>query len=106
MPFLFERNVQIANFVNALYNQFNISIILVGVVVWTKQNEIELSSNSSETLNNFLKYRRDKLMSQFPNDNAQLITASPFEHGIVGKALKQTMWFVFFFLSIESLYSK
>lgn len=91
LPFLFERNVQIANIVNALYSPFNISIVLVGVIVWTKRNEIILSNNSSETLNNFLKYRRDKLMNEIPNDNAQLITASPFENGIVGKALKQTM---------------
>lgn len=95
MPFLFERNVQIANIVNALYSPFNISIVLVGVIVWTKRNEIILSNNSSETLNNFLKYRRDKLMNEIPNDNAQLITASPFENGIVGKALKQTMWLVY-----------
>lgn len=70
-------------------------MVLVGVVVWTKQDEITLSNNSSETLNNFLKYRRDILMNEFPNDNAQLITANSFENGIVGKALKQTMWCVF-----------
>lgn len=74
----------------------NIKIVLVGAVVWTEKNEINITNDSSQTLNNFLEYRRKVLLKMFPNDNAQLITASSFENGIVGKALKQTLWFVNF----------
>lgn len=88
---IFERSKQIANIVNSLYSSFNILIALVGVVVWNEKNEIDITSDSSQTLNNFLKYRRDVLMKKYPNDNAQLITGASFESGIVGKALKQTL---------------
>lgn len=64
----------IANIVSALYTPFNIFIALVGVVVWTERDEIVLSSNGDETLNAFLRYRKDRLIQQHPNDNAQLLT--------------------------------
>lgn len=58
---------------------------LVGVVVWTEKNEIELSSDGDKTLKNFLTYRRKVLIRDHPNDNAQLLTEIQFEGGVVGK---------------------
>lgn len=52
----------------------NIFIALVGVQVWTEVDEITLSSNGDATLSNFLRYRREKLVQDMPNDNAQLLT--------------------------------
>lgn len=89
--FIVERSKKIVNIVNSLYSPLNILIALVGVVVWTEKNEIDITSDSSATLNSFLKYRRDVLLKMYPNDNAQLITGTSFESGIVGKALKQTL---------------
>lgn len=66
----------------------NIFIALVGVVVWTEKNEIELSSDGDKTLKNFLTYRRKALIKDHPNDNAQLLTQIQFEGGVVGKKLK------------------
>lgn len=63
----------------------NIFIALVGVVVWTEKNEIELSSDGDKTLKNFLNYRREELIKDHPNDNAQLLTEIQFEGGVVGK---------------------
>ncbi|RWR99648.1 disintegrin and metalloproteinase domain-containing protein 28-like isoform X2, partial [Dinothrombium tinctorium] len=83
-----ERSKQIANIVNALYNQLNIFVALVGVVIWSDHDEIQLSVDGDKTLNNFLHYRRERLVPQHPNDNAQLITATTFNDGVVGKALK------------------
>ncbi|XP_054288556.1 disintegrin and metalloproteinase domain-containing protein 12 [Macrosteles quadrilineatus] len=78
----------IANIINALYVPLNIFIALVGVVVWTEYDEIALSANGDTTLTNFLHYRREKLVKEHPNDNAQLLTRIQFEGGVVGKALK------------------
>ncbi|EZA52578.1 Disintegrin and metalloproteinase domain-containing protein [Ooceraea biroi] len=66
----------------------NIFIALVGVQVWTEVDEITLSSNGDTTLSNFLRYRREKLVQDMPNDNAQLLTRITFDGGVVGKALK------------------
>lgn len=60
----------------------------MGVVVWTDFDEIVFSSNGDITLTNFLHYRREKLIKEHPNDNAQLLTKFTFENGVVGKALK------------------
>lgn len=85
---LIEKNKQIANIVNALYNHLNIFIALVGVVIWSEKDEIELSSDGDTTLTSFLHYRRERLLPYHPNDNAQLITGASFNGGVVGKALK------------------
>ena len=57
-----------------LYIPLNIFVTLVGVVVWTEYNEITLVSNGDTTLTNFLHYRREHLVKDHPNDNAQLLT--------------------------------
>jgi len=57
-----------------LYIPLNIFITLVGVVVWADFNEITIVSNGDTTLTNFLHYRREHLVKDHPNDNAQLLT--------------------------------
>lgn len=57
-----------------LYMPLNIFIALVGVQVWSESDEIAMSSDGDKTLSNFLKYRREKLVQDIPNDNAQLLT--------------------------------
>lgn len=57
-----------------LYVPLNIFIALVGVVVWTEYDEISISTNGDATLTNFLHYRRERLVKEHPNDNAQLLT--------------------------------
>lgn len=79
---------QIANIINALYAPLNIFVALVGIVIWSEQDELTFSTNGDTTLTNFLHYRKDKLIKEHPNDNAQLLTKFSFEHGVVGKALK------------------
>lgn len=61
-------------FNSQLYTPLNIFIALVGVEVWTDADEIHLLSNGDMTLNNFLAYRRERLVKSIPNDNAQLLT--------------------------------
>ncbi|GJQ69047.1 hypothetical protein Trydic_g15703 [Trypoxylus dichotomus] len=81
----------ITNIINGIYSSLNIFIALVGVVTWTEINEIKFSEDGDTTLTNFLHYRREKLIKQHPNDNAQLITRFMFNNGVVGKALKGPM---------------
>ncbi|XP_063834603.1 disintegrin and metalloproteinase domain-containing protein 12 [Ostrinia nubilalis] len=78
----------VANIINSVYSPLNIFIALVGVVIWTERDEIQLVENGDDTLNNFLRYRRFTLLSDIPNDNAHLITRQKFREGVVGKALK------------------
>ncbi|CAH1405789.1 unnamed protein product [Nezara viridula] len=78
----------IANIINALFMPLNIFIALVGVVVWVDYDQITLSTKGDTTLTNFLHYRRERLVKEHPNDNAQLLTKVQFEGGVVGKALK------------------
>ncbi|CAH1169140.1 unnamed protein product [Phyllotreta striolata] len=78
----------IANIINGLYSPLNIFIALVGVVIWSENDEINFSTNGDTTLTNFLHYRREKLIKSHPNDNAQLLTKFTFDNGVVGKALK------------------
>ena len=85
---VYQHCKDIANIINALYMPLNIFIALVGVQVWSDADEIALSPNGDTTLSNFLRYRREKLVQDMPNDNAQLLTRITFEGGVVGKALK------------------
>ena len=57
-----------------LYAPLNIFVALVGIVVWSEKDEIQLSVKGDETLTNFLYYRRVRLAKEHPNDNAQLLT--------------------------------
>ncbi|CAB4067748.1 unnamed protein product [Lepeophtheirus salmonis] len=73
----------IANVMNALYSPLNIYIALVGVIVWTEYDEITLDRKGDQTLTHFLHYRRERLVKEHPNDNAQLLTGIEFEGGVV-----------------------
>ena len=68
-----------ANVMNALYMPLNIYIALVGVIVWTQYNEIDMDTNGDRMLTNFLRYRKEKLLKNHPNDHAQLLTGIVFE---------------------------
>ena len=57
-----------------MYAPLNIFVALVGVEVWTEFDEITLSEDGDTTLTSFLHYRREKLATAVPNDNAQLLT--------------------------------
>lgn len=57
-----------------LYAPLNIFIALIGVVIWTEYDEINFDPDGDKTLTNFLHYRRETLIKDVPNDNAQLLT--------------------------------
>jgi hypothetical protein len=63
----------IANVVNSLYAPLNIRITLVWADIWKDGNVFEVTDNSDTVLNEFLRYRKDKLLIH-SHDNAQLLT--------------------------------
>ncbi|KAK7109317.1 disintegrin and metalloproteinase domain-containing protein 12-like [Littorina saxatilis] len=86
--FVFKRTQDIANIVNSLYRQLNIYIVLVGVEVWSTGDKISVTTSADTTMENFLRYRKERINPYHRNDNAQLITGIFFDHGVVGKAIK------------------
>lgn len=68
-----------------MYNPLNISIVLVGVVVWSEKDEIQFSDDAHETLKSFIIYRYEVLTNDYPRDNAVLLTRRSFLEGNVGK---------------------
>ncbi|XP_063629788.1 disintegrin and metalloproteinase domain-containing protein 12-like [Cydia splendana] len=81
----------LANIINSVYAPLNIFIALVGVEIWSENDEIVLEEDGDATLNKFLHYRKTVLVTRIPNDNAQLLTRQNFKAGVVGKALKGFM---------------
>ncbi|XP_055333025.1 disintegrin and metalloproteinase domain-containing protein 12-like [Paramacrobiotus metropolitanus] len=86
-----SRFIDIVNVVNALYWPLNIFVALIGVEIWSTEDKISIVNDSERTLNNFLKYRKEDLLTRMPNDNAYLVTAATFSASVVGKALKGQM---------------
>lgn len=60
------------------YNEINVFIALVDVVIWTEKDEIEMSTNISTLLDNFLNYRNNVLAKKMLHDTALLITKTDF----------------------------
>ncbi|XP_076830513.1 disintegrin and metalloproteinase domain-containing protein 8a [Brachyhypopomus gauderio] len=81
-----KKMMEIANHVDKLYRPLNVRVMLVGLEVWTSADKIEVSSQPSETLDRFLKWRQDDLLTRKKHDNAQFVTAVNFEGSTVGLA--------------------
>ncbi|XP_062558131.1 disintegrin and metalloproteinase domain-containing protein 9-like [Armigeres subalbatus] len=78
--------LDLVNVMNAIYRPLNIYIALVGVVIWSDKDQIEISSDSKKTLEAFLSYRRNTLLKMIAHDNAHLLTGIHFSDSVVGKA--------------------
>lgn len=75
----------LANLVNALYVPLNVFVALTGVVVWTEKDEFEITNEAEAALQQFASYRREQLLKNHPNDNAQLLTRKKFADSVVGE---------------------
>lgn len=54
-------------------------VVLVDVVVWTENNEIELPNDGNSLLSNFDNYRNNILMKVYPHDYSQLLTRKQWD---------------------------
>lgn len=57
-----------------LYQELKFRVVLVGLDIWNYGDKIQVSSDPSITLDNFLTWRAQNLVGRHPHDNVQLIT--------------------------------
>ncbi|XP_041051324.1 disintegrin and metalloproteinase domain-containing protein 12-like [Carcharodon carcharias] len=86
-----ERLITLAHHVNQIYHkELNIQIFLVGIEIWTTENKISSSQDTSKALLNFMKWRSKELVPRKHHDNAQLISGVSFQKSI-GQAYMNAM---------------
>ncbi|XP_035247507.1 zinc metalloproteinase-disintegrin-like crotastatin [Anguilla anguilla] len=86
-----KRAFQMVNFVNAVYQPLNTSVVLVGLEVWTDRDWIEVVASPGQTLGRFTAWRNEVLLGTGPHDSAMLITGIDLEGSIVGIANVEQM---------------
>uniref|UniRef100_A0A672PVE4 ADAM metallopeptidase domain 8b n=1 Tax=Sinocyclocheilus grahami TaxID=75366 RepID=A0A672PVE4_SINGR len=74
-----------------LYRPLNIRVMLVGLEVWTKRDQIVVSVSSDDTLSRFIEWRKSNLLKRVKHDNAQFVTGIDFLNDTVGLANKFAM---------------
>ncbi|XP_068617002.1 disintegrin and metalloproteinase domain-containing protein 9 [Brachionichthys hirsutus] len=73
-----DEMVHLANFVDSIYLQLNIRVVLVGLEIWTQQNLISTEGGAGEVLSRFTQWRERELVSRRRHDSAQLILKKGF----------------------------
>ncbi|XP_068166633.1 disintegrin and metalloproteinase domain-containing protein 9 isoform X2 [Antennarius striatus] len=73
-----EEMVHLANFIDSIYLQLNIRVVLVGLEIWTQQNLISTEGAAGEVLSRFTQWREKELVSRRRHDSAQLILKKGF----------------------------
>jgi hypothetical protein len=81
-----ERAKSVANFVDSVYKALNSRVALVAVQTWSSGDKITVSSDPETTLDNFLDYRKNTLLSLYSHDIAELLTNIDFDGSTVGIA--------------------
>lgn len=85
------RMLEVVNHVDKLYRSLNIRVMLVGLEVWMKQDQIVVSVSSDDTLSRFIEWRKSNLLKRVKHDNAQFVTGIDFLGDTVGLANKFAM---------------
>ncbi|XP_069506264.1 disintegrin and metalloproteinase domain-containing protein 15 isoform X2 [Ambystoma mexicanum] len=91
MAKLQQRMLEIANQVDEFYQPLNVRVVLVGLEVWNRDDQILVGGNLTDTLNRFLAWRQTNLLPRMPHDNAQLLRGAPFKGPLVGMASQASM---------------
>ncbi|XP_026177068.1 disintegrin and metalloproteinase domain-containing protein 9 isoform X3 [Mastacembelus armatus] len=73
-----EEMVRLANFVDSIYMQLNIRVVLVGLEIWTQQNLISTEGGAGEVLSRFTQWREKELVPRRRHDSAQLVLKKSF----------------------------
>ncbi|KAM9244976.1 disintegrin and metalloproteinase domain-containing protein 15 isoform 5-T5 [Dugong dugon] len=88
---LLNRTLEVAFILDTFFRPLNVRVALVGLEAWTQTDLVEISSDPSVTLNNFLHWRRTELLPRLPHDSAQLVTATSFSGPMVGMAIQNSI---------------
>ncbi|XP_043109477.1 zinc metalloproteinase-disintegrin-like crotastatin [Puntigrus tetrazona] len=91
MDIIRARMLEVANHVDKLYRTHNIRVMLVGLEIWTKHDQIVVSVSSDDTLSRFIEWRKSDLLKRVRHDNAQFVTGIDFLGDTVGLANKYAM---------------
>ncbi|XP_054630588.1 disintegrin and metalloproteinase domain-containing protein 9-like isoform X1 [Dunckerocampus dactyliophorus] len=73
-----EDMVHLANYIDAIYVQLNVRVVLVGLEIWTRQNLISMEGGADEVLSRFTQWREKELLPRHRHDSAQLILKKSF----------------------------
>ncbi|XP_049906657.1 disintegrin and metalloproteinase domain-containing protein 9 isoform X1 [Epinephelus moara] len=85
-----EEMVHLANFIDSIYIQLNVRVVLVGLEIWTQQNLISTDGGAGEVLSRFTQWREKELVPRRRHDSAQLILKKGFG-GTAGMAFVSTV---------------
>ncbi|XP_075938538.1 disintegrin and metalloproteinase domain-containing protein 9-like isoform X1 [Anarhichas minor] len=85
-----DEMVHLANFIDSMYKQLNIRVVLVGLEIWTQQNRISTDGGAGEVLSRFTQWREKELVPRRRHDSAQLILNKSFG-GTAGMAFVSTV---------------
>nr|ABQ01139.1 nigrescease-1 [Cryptophis nigrescens] len=77
---------EIVNHLNMMYRSLNFFIALIGLEIWTNQDEIKIELDMDATWRIFGEWREKKLLPRKRNDNAQLLTGIDFSGDTIGYA--------------------
>ncbi|MBN3298997.1 ADAM9 protein, partial [Amia calva] len=88
-----EELIQMANLLDGYYQQLNIRVILVGVVIWKTQDPINVDGQAGQVLDSFVKWRKTYLVPRKRNDMAMLLVGrnTSYNGGILGMAVVGTV---------------
>uniref|UniRef100_R4FJM6 SVMP-Ech-32 n=1 Tax=Echiopsis curta TaxID=529692 RepID=R4FJM6_9SAUR len=82
---------EMVNILNVMYRPLNVLIALIGLEIWTNQDEIKIEPDVEVTLESFGEWRETVLLLRKRNDNAQLLTGIDFNGDTVGLAYLGTL---------------
>lgn len=82
--------VHLANFIDSMYVELNVRIVLVGLEIWAHQNPISIEGSAGEVLTRFTQWRESELVPRRRHDSAQLILKKSFG-GTAGMAFVGTV---------------
>nr|CAH0109005.1 unnamed protein product [Daphnia galeata] len=86
---ILKRVFDIVNVIKEIYSSLQVSIMLVGVIVWSDGDKIHIGKDASKTLSDFKSYCNAHLDIKF-HDSAHLMTGS-YSGGPVGRAYVGTL---------------
>nr|XP_046202510.1 disintegrin and metalloproteinase domain-containing protein 9 isoform X1 [Oncorhynchus gorbuscha] len=85
-----DEMIHLANYVDSMYIELNIRVVLVGLDIWTSGNPISIEGSAGEVLSRFVQWREKELVPRQRHDSAQLILKKSFG-GTAGMAFVSTV---------------
>ncbi|XP_078095508.1 disintegrin and metalloproteinase domain-containing protein 9-like isoform X2 [Mustelus asterias] len=73
-----EQMVQLANYLDGMYKSMNIRIVLVGLEIWSRGDQIIVEGGAGEVLGRFVQWREKELLPRRRHDSAHLILKRGF----------------------------